>query len=60
MTSINVIGAALFFLMAAHAFANDRTQFQHGVSFFGEFKYPSDFEHFDFVNPDAPKGGRVI
>jgi len=60
MTSNNVIGAALFFLIAAHAFANDRTQFQHGVSFFGEFKYPSDFEHFDFVNPDAPKGGRVI
>ena len=29
----------------------------HGISTFGELKYPADFPHFDFVNPDAPKGG---
>jgi len=29
----------------------------HGVSTFGELKYPADFEHFDYVNPAAPKGG---
>lgn len=29
----------------------------HGYSYFGELKYPADFEHFDYVNPDAPKGG---
>lgn len=29
----------------------------HGVSTFGELKYDADFEHFDYVNPDAPKGG---
>ena len=23
-------------------------------------KYPVDFKHFDYVNPDAPKGGQVI
>lgn len=30
---------------------------QHGLSFFGDLKYPADFTHFDYVNPDAPKGG---
>ncbi|MDA0790275.1 MAG: extracellular solute-binding protein [Proteobacteria bacterium] len=33
---------------------------QHGLSFFGEFKYPQGFEHFDYVNPDAPPGGRLV
>jgi microcin C transport system substrate-binding protein len=31
----------------------------HGYSFYGDLKYPADFEHFDFVNPDAPKGGEL-
>ncbi|WP_413700001.1 hypothetical protein ACLKMH_22250 [Psychromonas sp. KJ10-10] len=24
---------------------------------YGDVKYPSSFTHFDYVNPDAPKGG---
>ncbi len=31
----------------------------HGVSTFGELKYAADFPHFDYVNPDAPKGGTL-
>lgn len=31
----------------------------HALSLIGEPKYPEDFTHFDFVNPDAPKGGVV-
>jgi microcin C transport system substrate-binding protein len=30
---------------------------RHGISAFGDLKYPPDFEHFDYINPDAPKGG---
>jgi microcin C transport system substrate-binding protein len=30
---------------------------RHGMSAFGDLKYPADFKHFDYVNPDAPKGG---
>jgi microcin C transport system substrate-binding protein len=30
---------------------------RHGMSAFGDLKYPPDFKHFDYVNPDAPKGG---
>src|SRR4051794_33018752 len=29
----------------------------HGMSGVGDLKYPADFRHFDYVNPDAPKGG---
>ena len=30
---------------------------QHALSLFGDIKYPADFKRFDYVNPDAPKGG---
>ncbi len=30
----------------------------HGISAFGDLKYPADFFRFDYVNPEAPKGGR--
>jgi microcin C transport system substrate-binding protein len=29
----------------------------HGISAFGDLKYPPDFQHFGYVNPAAPKGG---
>ncbi|MBA2402477.1 MAG: ABC transporter substrate-binding protein, partial [Bradyrhizobium sp.] len=29
----------------------------HGLSVFGDLKYPADFKHFDYVNVNAPKGG---
>ena len=29
----------------------------HGMSAFGDLKYPADFHHFDYVNVSAPKGG---
>lgn len=32
---------------------------QHGIAMHGDVKYPADFEHLDFVNPDAPKGGTL-
>ena len=31
---------------------------RHGLSSFGDLKYPKDFAHFGYVNPMAPKGGR--
>jgi microcin C transport system substrate-binding protein len=30
---------------------------RHALSLFGDIKYPVDFKRFDYVNPDAPKGG---
>lgn len=32
---------------------------RHGLSLFGDLKYPPDFKHFDYVNAKAPKAGTV-
>ena len=39
--------------------ARDALQRHHAVSLIDTPKYPADFKHFDYVNPDAPKGGLV-
>ena len=31
----------------------------HGLSLVGDLKYPPQFAHFDYVNPNAPKSGTV-
>lgn len=42
--------------MAARA---EGTIISHGISTFGDLKYPADFKHLEYVNPDAPKGGEI-
>jgi microcin C transport system substrate-binding protein len=32
---------------------------RHGYHPYGVLKYPANFRHFDYVNPDAPKGGTL-
>lgn len=33
---------------------------EHALTLYGEApKYPADFRHFDYVNPEAPKGGTL-
>ncbi|KZB71777.1 hypothetical protein AUQ43_10925 [Thalassospira sp. MCCC 1A01148] len=32
----------------------------HGISLYGDLKYGPDFHHFDYVNPDAPTGGKLL
>ena len=42
----------------AHAqSANGELPWRHALSLFGDIKYTADFKQFDYVNPDAPKGG---
>jgi len=48
--------AALTGLAPKIATAQDKSEV-HGISAFGDLKYPADFKHFDYVNPNAPKGG---
>ncbi|KIZ40911.1 MULTISPECIES: extracellular solute-binding protein [Rhodopseudomonas] len=50
------IGALAATRLAPAAAADGETQ-AHGISAFGDLKYPADFAHFDYVNVDAPKGG---
>ncbi len=39
--------------------ATSALAWRHGLSLFGDLKYAPGFSHFDYVRPDAPKGGRV-
>ena len=45
---------------AISATATAQTQnWRHALSLFGDVKYPPDFKHFAYVNPQAPQGGMV-
>lgn len=48
-----------FSLLSIYGHASDTVKPQHGVAMHGELKYSSDFPHFDYVNPSAPKGGTL-
>ena len=39
--------------------ADNTVTVSHGMAMHGDLKYPADFTHFDYTNPDAPKGGSV-
>lgn len=59
---LRLIGAAALALLAAGgpgAAQDAEVTVSHGISTFGDLKYPADFPHFDYVNPDAPKGGTM-
>jgi microcin C transport system substrate-binding protein len=47
---------ALAATIASPAMANEGPE-RHGMSAFGDLKYPAGFKHLDYVNPNAPKGG---
>jgi microcin C transport system substrate-binding protein len=43
-------------LTTVHADAEE-DDWRHGLSVYGDLKYKPDFKHFDYVDPNAPKGG---
>jgi microcin C transport system substrate-binding protein len=45
--------------LALSPLAAQEAQWRHGAGLLEEPKYPSDFKHFDYVNPNAPKRGVV-
>lgn len=58
-TALKLGGAsAAVALLVPYAWAQGRSGL-HGLSIFGDLKYPRDFKHFDYVNPSAPKGGTI-
>ncbi len=54
-----VLAILLAATAAAEASSHQEIIKSHGISKFGELKYPADFQHLDYVNPDAPKGGEI-
>lgn len=56
----SIAAAAVSLLLASVALAQEQDVYVgHGVAMHGDLKYGPDFTHFDYVNPDAPKGGLV-
>jgi microcin C transport system substrate-binding protein len=49
--------AAIPMIDPASAQSAAEPAWRHALSLFGDVKYPADFKRFDYVNPDAPKGG---
>jgi hypothetical protein len=47
----------LLFACVSDAGFLDELEFRHGIAFFDDLKYPADFTHFEYLNPEAPKGG---
>jgi microcin C transport system substrate-binding protein len=50
-----IYALVLLSCLTGHAVAQPR----HGLSAFGDLKHSAGFAHFDYVNPDAPKGGEL-
>ena len=47
-------------IWATHVWADEgKITRSHGYSFYGDLTYPVDYPHFNYVNPDAPKGGEI-
>src|SRR5690606_10491069 len=60
MTSLSRSVAALAASLLVCWAAASQGAPQHALTLYGEApKYPADFKHFEFVNPDAPKGGTL-
>lgn len=53
--AFTMLVASTFIAFSFSAVAEPR----HGLAMHGETKYGPDFKHFDYVNPNAPKGGDV-
>lgn len=50
---------SLFTAIAAFSFSAACGAPRHGITPFGDLKYPAGFSHFEYVNPKAPKGGTL-
>lgn len=63
MKALHITGFLVFFITAISSICLSGTPtptaFSHGFSTFGDLKYPSTFTHFEYVNPNATKGGEL-
>jgi microcin C transport system substrate-binding protein len=53
------LGLVCVLALQARAENHEEMIVSHGYSFYGDLTYPEDYAHFDYVNPDAPKGGEI-
>jgi microcin C transport system substrate-binding protein len=51
--------ALVLIILGFSAHASENIVISHGYAIYSDLKYNPDFTHFDFANPDAPKGGEI-
>lgn len=56
---VSAVFAAFAVLATAFSSAAQEPAPAHGLAMHGDLKYGPDFAHFDYVNPEAPKGGAI-
>ena len=56
MRTVSAIAVGIFLWLAAGGAAAAPSE---GMSLFGDLKYGPGFTHFDYTNPQAPKGGTI-
>ncbi|HST95745.1 MAG TPA: extracellular solute-binding protein [Microvirga sp.] len=54
-----LLSSLLAACLASSPVAAQEARWRHGAGLLEEPKYPADFRQFDYVNPNAPKGGLV-
>lgn len=54
-----IITVAFFGNAVTNRQAYAKQVFVHGFSYFGDLKYLKGFKNFNYINPNAPKGGKV-
>ena len=59
MTPALPFAAGISPISPVHAQNATEPVWHHAMSLYGDIKYPADFKRYDYVNPDAPKGGVV-
>ncbi|RQR59070.1 ABC transporter substrate-binding protein [Burkholderia sp. Bp9125] len=58
--AVRAAGRTAAALLVQAALAATAAHAAHAIAQYGEPKYPPGFKHFDYVNPDAPKGGTLV
>ncbi len=57
--SFMALFSSVFSSFTCSAYAENHTIKTHGYAIFGGLKYKKDFTHYEYSNPDAPKGGEL-
>src|ERR1700758_3031750 len=55
-----VLAVCVGALIALSPMTAQHAQAAYAIAQYGNPKYPPDFKHFDYVNPDAPRGGTLV
>lgn len=57
---MNVLIGLMVMICTITLVAEAQVTVSHAIGMRGEPKYPADFTHFEYVNPDAPKRGTLV